>query len=92
MANIDFDDLLSTVTVLKTEIDALDGEMAATMGEIDSHRKIINDLYVKMQVIEKKRQTAQSTVAVLSHAMARTIMSDKNRYITAYQAIQELEN
>ena len=92
MANIDFDDLLSTVTVLKAEIDALDGEMAATTGEIDSHRKIINDLYVKMQVIEKKRQTAQSTVAALSHVMARTIMSDKNRYITAYQAIQELEN
>lgn len=92
MANIDFDDLLSTVTLLKAEIDSLDGEMAATVGEIDSHRKIINDLYVKMQVIEKKRQTAQSAVAALSHAMARAIMSDKNRYITAYRAIQELEN
>lgn len=92
MVNIDFDDLLSTVTVLKTEIDALDGEMAAAMGEIDNHRKIINDLYVKMQVIEKKRNAAQSAAAALSHAMARTIMSDKNRYITAYQAIQELEN
>ena len=92
MANIDFDDLLSTVALLKIEIDSLDGEMAATMRDIDSHRKIIDDLYAKMQVIEKKRNAAQSAAAALSHAMARTIMSDKNRYITAYQAIQELEN
>jgi len=90
MANINFDDLMSSVNQLKQEIDALDGEMDSTVRDIDVHRKIIDGLYAKMQLIEKKRSAAQSTAAALSQAMARVIMSDKNRYITAYQAIQQL--
>lgn len=81
---LNFNDLIRSLQVAKSDLDALDNRIGNELNIVDAHRAAIDRSYININTLETKRKALMDVVHSVSMAMARTIEDNRQQTSLAY--------